>query len=333
MNQPHLYTGTFLLSEIEPASEEGILNLRNTLGKFGSKFVQVGRSNTGRMHLLFPANDDELDQISAVPKFHGLEVSRREMIYGDLPPQSLVDVSAELGFEISLFGAIVDEFVSQIEGEQLPLKLLITILEKWQTLLSISSTEDLQKSKIIGLYGELLVLEALLNGSSEFALDNWTGPMRHRHDFELPSCALEVKTSTRTDQLLATIHGHDQLENFNNERMFLSFVRLEWNPHGRGILDLINEIFQLTEDPELFSRLLAKQGIDLTNQDLRKYVFNLVDAHIFTIDENFPKITSKEISQIMNLEHFVKLEYTLNLSGLSKIDVSDMTILSDVIND
>ncbi|MFK4064887.1 PD-(D/E)XK motif protein [Streptomyces sp. NPDC029674] len=80
----------------------------------------------------------------------------------------------------------------------------------WAALLSRPPALSLERR--IGLIGELAALRSL---AGEYgwatAVEAWTGPDGEEHDFGLPGCDLEVKT-TSSEQRRHTIHGLTQLD-------------------------------------------------------------------------------------------------------------------------
>ncbi|MGA4849066.1 PD-(D/E)XK motif protein [Streptomyces sp. G5(2025)] len=80
----------------------------------------------------------------------------------------------------------------------------------WSALLNKPRALNLEKR--LGLIGELAALRSL---AGEYgwttAVEAWTGPDGEEHDFGLPECDLEVKT-TSSEQRRHTIHGLTQLD-------------------------------------------------------------------------------------------------------------------------
>ena len=69
----------------------------------------------------------------------------------------------------------------------------------------------LSGNEVIGLFGELIVLEHLLNTHSKELFDNWVGPMGNRHDFEFPMNSLEVKTTANIANNEIQVNGLSQI--------------------------------------------------------------------------------------------------------------------------
>jgi len=326
------YSGAAILEELSRPTVFGEINLRNTLGKFRGEYIQVGIGHDGRYHVLIPNNSASSSNVTSFPKFSGIEIKERKISIGGINDVSKIDVSTHSEFDLILLGAIVDELVLKLESNDDPLELLVSICERWQELLTIKSIPELQMSLAIGLYGELLVLETLLSISQDRSISNWTGPIRHRHDFEFENVSLEVKTSTRTDQSTAVIHGIDQLEVADGKELFLCFLRLEWDPDGRSLGTLISDIKELGVRVEDFESKLSMSGVK-PGFDLERFKFALHDARLFPVDQDFPCITADSIAKIMPLERLVAIDYTLNLSGLDGIKLTTLDAIWPAIRD
>lgn len=71
--------------------------------------------------------------------------------------------------------------------------------------------EPLSKEEQIGLFGELVILQKLIDKFGSTATNWWTGPAATKHDFIANEWEIEVKSSLRLDPI-AHIHPINQLE-------------------------------------------------------------------------------------------------------------------------
>lgn len=102
----------------------------------------------------------------------------------------------------------------------------VECMEEFRRLLS--GTRAVESSQLLGLVGELLLLEHLLETDAT-AVRFWQGPRGARQDFRSATCAIEVKTTTRSEAagLRVRISSIDQLDPPEAGRLFLHLVRLE----------------------------------------------------------------------------------------------------------
>jgi len=106
-----------------------------------------------------------------------------------------------------------------------------------------TGTSALGPSRLAGLFGELVVLERLLERRGD-AANLWTGPSGHRHDFTGVTRSVEVKTSTATEGRRVRIHGLDQLEAPSGAGLDLVWVRVEQNASGRSVPALVEDLWR-----------------------------------------------------------------------------------------
>src|SRR5699024_11964800 len=69
----------------------------------------------------------------------------------------------------------------------------------------------MDRNRVIGIFGELTILERLARRDPQSALSAWQGRNGARHDF-VRTNALEVKTFGGSGSPAVTIHGESQLE-------------------------------------------------------------------------------------------------------------------------
>jgi hypothetical protein len=199
------------------------------------------------------------------------------------------------------------------------------VMDEWADLLQYINPEAIDLSKIIGLFGELLVLESLTN-SKKGVISNWYGPEGDRFDFRLAAFDIEVKSSTSTDAKKIHVHGIDQLEKTARPG-YLAFVQLELLPGGRTVSNLVSSIaynLPITEK-DLFFKKLGRLGFDFKNSQLWDQVsFNFFKCSLYLLDSNFPLIT---------LDNFVEKSLPLGTSQFQYvIDLQALPVLESTGN-
>jgi hypothetical protein len=198
-------------------------------------------------------------------------------------------------------------------------------MDEWADLLQYINPEAIDLSKIIVLFGELLVLESLTN-SKKGVISNWYGPEGDRFDFRLAAFDIEVKSSTSTDAKKIHVHGIDQLEKTARPG-YLAFVQLELLPGGRTVSNLVSSIaynLPITEK-DLFFKKLGRLGFDFKNSQLWDQVsFNFFKCSLYLLDSNFPLIT---------LDNFVEKSLPLGTSQFQYvIDLQALPVLESTGN-
>lgn len=105
-------------------------------------------------------------------------------------------------------------------------------------------TAQLTRDQEVGLYGELLVLERLIQRvGAAVAVQAWLGPDAAEHDFALLAGDIEVKTTTG-ELRQHWIHGLGQLQPLPNRDLYLLSLQITaaGASPGRTLAELITEL-------------------------------------------------------------------------------------------
>jgi hypothetical protein len=235
---------------------------------------------------------------------------------------SYLAVSAmRASFDLNLFAAICDEMVKGLASGKEPIELIAEVAQRWRDLLAVTAIDEASLSEILGMFGELLVLDALaVEIAPELALAAWVGVDKARHDFEFARKAFEVKTSRVLNRTVAQIHGLQQLATSPHTDLSLCHIQVEWSPDGSNLGDLVDGIRSklpetLAADFEKKLSLAKFTEARLANSASHK--FKLVRCALFLVDKDFPKLTRAELGLLGSLDtHLTSLNYGLSLDGL-----------------
>lgn len=211
--------------------------------------------------------------------------------------------------------AIADRI--QLEGLN-PVAALSQTLEQWREILAVRSR--LSREAEVGLFGELTVLEALVDGDGAGAASAWRGWLHEEHDFGFPSVDLEVKTTT-SEQRVHTIHGLGQLTpTLGRDLLLLSVQVTSGGAAGRTLAELVDAIRRAVGTA--IDSALTRAGWDKETADLyRERWVVRTRAAVFAIDDAFPALTRARIDGIH--QSFVALDrvdYRLRLDGVPVAD-------------
>jgi hypothetical protein len=280
------------------------------------------------MHLLIPVAHPEKQDLSGF-KFKSLKASIRQIDLIDVWGGSYIDMYATReSFDLSLFAAISDELILGLHSGESVIDQLSTVANKWIRLLSSEEEETANRNQVVGLLGELIVLEALIDaGFPEIGLSSWVGSEKARHDFEFSTLAVEVKSSSTMGQKTAAIHGLEQLSAAKFTRLFLAHFQFEWDPKGLSLKQVSESVKSklAIEQQGVFEQKLGASGFDEKRLDIASiYTFKLSSNSLFEVDKNFPKITFSLLdSLVQEASRISRVEYVLNLTGLPYRDVSE----------
>jgi hypothetical protein len=198
---------------------------------------------------------------------------------------------------------------------------VMDVLVTYQHLLARSAR--LSEKKEIGLLGELVVLNHLLDGTDEaLALASWRGPYSEEHDFGLSNSDVEVK-STLGEERRHWVGAIHQLEPTGGRPLWLLSLQLTRSGTGGRSLPqqiaLIRNRLSSTVSKHEFDERMEKAGWLDDQAALYRDSYRLrSDPMAFEILPGFPAITGQSLSTL-NLppERILKLAYLVDLTGLT----------------
>jgi hypothetical protein len=209
--------------------------------------ILLGKRHQGHLIALFPnVNNKYVIPGETVKLSNGFQISMQTLMdpksKEDLP---FIELSNVGNIDVILFGAFLDELLKSIEeGKGVLLEEIKNLLEKWKNMLSLDTEKVMSLSSVIGLFGELLLLDYLVNGKKIATLDNWVGPNGNRHDFEFLQHSIEVKSTTVKNGNDIQLNGVTQLEPYPGKTVTILRIKLEIEPTGVSLPQLIKKIMQ-----------------------------------------------------------------------------------------
>ncbi|MEV5754942.1 PD-(D/E)XK motif protein [Actinoallomurus sp. NPDC052308] len=178
----------------------------------------------------------------------------------------------------------------------------INQFERWQTLLQSVGEDGLNLAARRGLYGELLILRdyVIPELGPASGVMSWTGPSGTNQDFQLPSCAIEVKATTARASSELTIANERQLDGTGVAYLVLALVILDERRGGLGTsLNAMVESARQTLPQAAQADLdehLAKVGYfsqHAANYEEPRYT--LREIRFWSVHDDFPRITEPEL--------------------------------------
>ena len=197
-------------------------------------------------------------------------------------------------------------------------------IAEWEALLG--RREILSEERQGGLFGELWLLRRLLAAGVAYALDAWTGPTNHAHDFRLEDIELEVKTTSGRTRI-HTINGLNQLEPSPGGRLFiLSLQVTDGGSAGVSLAEAVTSVRELLP-PTSWARL---------EQYLESYGYRTVDAPYYPrrrklrsvpilvpVQDGCPRLTPSALADVPSEfapERIRGVTYQIELTGLGHLD-------------
>ena len=180
--------------------------------------------------------------------------------------------------------------------------------------------EPLSQEEQIGLFGELVILQKLVNQFGSNAIKWWTGPDATKHDFISNKWELEVKSSIRSDPV-AHIHPIDQLE---PEPVDFYLLMIGLKKGNKTLPEMIestrNEILE-SVDKNKFNRSLKLVGYDDEHAHQYPSGYDVSTIRFLEIDDTTPVFRPSAITPGIIYED---VRWTLRESSLQFNDIDDL---------
>ncbi len=230
----------------------------------------------------------------------------------------------------SVAASFLDEILQLLKTGHEPGDAGRAALQAWRDLLARPTGEPLREQALVGLFGELEVLETILTLGGDF--DSWTGWNKDHNDFRLPGLVIEVKSTTSANYRRVQIHGLGQLDDpQDGSDPVLVLRRLEPSPEGRSVPDLIEALVRLGASRAVILERLAHLHYSDQHRaayDSHRYVSS--EIALRAIDDTHPRLVPSKLVSV-DLSCIDKVDYELNLNGDPEADLDNT--LRDLISD
>lgn len=167
---------------------------------------------------------------------------------------------------------------------------LTEVLESWRAALA-RARGAMDRNRVIGIFGELTILERLARRDPQAALSAWLGRRGGRHDFSRTN-ALEVKTLSGSGSPMVTIHGDAQLDPPTDALLHLVAFRITDSASGESVDELIERVSSHGVPREEIIRSL---GDDAPGVEDRARRFEIEETRLHFVTEDFPGIRASRI--------------------------------------
>jgi len=168
----------------------------------------------------------------------------------------------------------------------------------------LTKRRKLTDDRVIGLIGELLVLEHVLDSRGEaVAIPAWLGPHAEQHDFGFETFDAEVKTTT-SEARSHIIGSETQLEPVPGRPLYLVSIQLTragGAVTGFTLPDVIGRVRdRLDETARTFDSALEGLGWADGDADLYPTRYEPRSTpRAYLVDDGFPAITSARLDQVV----------------------------------
>jgi len=243
-------------------------------------------------------------KVANLPSARGLDAS---ITY---PKDGRNGFTIQLALKESRFADIFDalirdviEVVGHAPSEEAAVESLISRLQHWQKFLEQASPDGLSREAQQGLYGELWFLrERLIPLSVPYpALLSWVGPEGAHQDFQLQSCAIEVKTTGTKEPQQMIIQSERQLDDAGLAALFLFHLSVDVRKGtGESLVTIINSLRKRLEgDPSALGlyedRLLEAGFLQSQSPQYEEAKYTIRHISLFRVRDAFPRIIEADL--------------------------------------
>ncbi len=251
-----------------------------------------------------------------LPSGKGFEVTRIAHKQG--PWNVWLALSKAASGSIELFTTMVTDLLSTLHSRDdqttIQLEPFLSRIHAWQSFMQRDLDGRLGSDAETGLFGELVILEALAKQGVKpaEALTAWKGPAHGLHDFSLSTAAIEVKTAAASQSFRANIGNLDQLDDSVQTPLYLAAVRLETGPGGRTLPEFAGDIGELfPDDGETYDLLLLQAGLLRSRAATYRKKFICKEIRLLLVSDHFPRLIRANVAASI-----VHATYTIDLDML-----------------
>lgn len=198
---------------------------------------------------------------------------------------------------------------------------IVECLARWRDL--FREATKLSPEQQLGLFGELWLLARLITRhGADTALEAWTGPAGHAHDFRLGTTEIEVK-STTGEHRVHIISSETQLTASDGAELFV--LSLQFTSAGANQGESLSSRIASIRSQLLGSRALARFDRTLDVQfALTPELFGIYTDRLklrtppclVPVDASFPRIELRWLADVTDVTRLSDVRYRVNLDGL-----------------
>ncbi|WP_229841907.1 PD-(D/E)XK motif protein [Pseudolysinimonas yzui] len=239
--------------------------------------------------------------------------------------RDLAVISIHVDRSVQLAYGLLTEIADAVQLRNLALAAACSAsVDRYRSVLS--QRMSLSMHAEVGLFGELLVVEHLINTvGAEAAIGAWQGPLSEEHDFAFGDTHIEVKT-TSTERREHVIAGLDQLVPVGEVPLLLLSVQITRASveTGSTLPGLVGRVRAAAagHNTGLDERLSAA-GWLIDDTDLYPTYWALRSApRAYRVDEQFPAITTDRLGAVVpNFGLVSDVEYRVDVTALDHVEL------------
>ena len=279
----------------------------------------IDYSLSGNRELVIEARGVSLE-FSDLPIFENLDLIIKPLSSGICIGLTLTDNELVKSFSVMCYD--IAERSKRGETVEAAAVIGIECLRDWASLLKRRGRSGLTRNEVLGLWGELSALEALLvvRPSNEYQIiQGWRGPNGDQRDIGFNGNRIEIKTQLSTRSLGLRITSLDQLDE-RGDHLMVILNRISPSGSGCSVADLIERIEQqlMTNKgaQSEFERKIELAGYDPSLESCKE-VFALDERINYQVKDDFPKLTPGNVSSGIK-----SAEYEISGAAISQFQIT-----------
>ncbi|MEE2526494.1 PD-(D/E)XK motif protein [Hyphobacterium sp. HN65] len=250
--------------------------------------VRIALGDAGAARLLVPVKlEENRFECETGPNLY----ARLSMLSLDGQPRQFIDLCCNAADLEPIFSDFCEQVCRHLDSGLTGKPAVLKTIEEFRQLFQRENQKSVELSKVLGLLGELSLLNDLLE-QNERAAATWLGSGPHRRDFVGTAIAAEVKASVRRGQPIVTISSIDQLEPGTDEELFLVYYRFEEvGGNGLRVSALVEAARENAVDLDHLNKRLEAAGFDNDARaawDAR--AFRVVERRMYSVPADFPRL-------------------------------------------
>lgn len=255
-----------------------------------------------------------LEELNSLPKWKGME-GRDNLLLENDETKRVLSFEQLDGYDQAIFVNVMQDVCNNLDLVEKTgcVSSIKRTLQKWSVFFQFEKDYVLSANVQQGLYSELCVLEKMIKLNGDKALEYWTGYNAEAHDFYIGKDAVEIKSSSAKGPEKVRISNEYQLDDTGVIGMlYLLYMKMKKSEaDGEMLPEIVERIMQQLDcsQKESFKEKLLKVGYVYSMPQLYTYHFRVRDESCFVVKDNFPRITSKNVSKgIGAVEYVVSLD-------------------------
>lgn len=264
---------------------------------------------------------------SDLPRGGGFQVERARKL--ESPRMAVViALTREPAASLELFEAMVENVTDLLHRHEnsTPARLLqifIGRIRAWQNFMSRPKSARMSDESELGLFGELVVLEALLEAGvpDVDAVACWQGPFDGLHDLAFEGGAIEVKTTQSSAGFPVRISSLEQLDEAIVPLLFLAGVRAVLRTDGVTLPELADRLRQRLAPAVQsgFDMRLLHAGYDPTLADEHVRRLGCAELRLVEIGGDIPRLARSTLSPAIRAAVY---DLDLDLIDAARLDLA-----------